>query len=229
MNKDTRNYLWFTRDLEHLFLIPDRVVFMPGMNAINNLKDELKLVSLDALASYKCSRNEAKQHLCAAWQESLESTKQAWLDLYAFSQLIGQSIDLGELGKQFQEGLQMAGPQAQEIFSASQGFVESVVGAAQTQETLSEAEHKEVFKHVFSQLPQLIDQFSEDNLEAAAQDPDAWADKLYRRVFDEADKEKFAKRKEELANDIRNSIAKGLRSAGMKPSTDWKRRKCDKR
>lgn len=222
MDNEFLKHLWFTQDKEHLFLISDRAVLMPGMEVIHNFQEEQKFVLLDALTSYQCSMDEAKRHLYAIWQASLESTKKAWLDLYTFSQKTGESIDLSELGKQFQEGLRMVGPQAQEIFSASQGFVESVVGAAQTQDTLPESEQRELFKRVFSQLPQLLDQFSEDKLDAAAQNPDVWAEKLYRMVFEGADNERHAKRKEELASDIRKSIAKGLRSAGMKPSMDWK-------
>lgn len=221
MDNETPKNIWFTRDLQHVFLIPERAVLIPGMDEIHDMRDNRRLVSVTDLSAYTCSREAAKEHLYAAWQMSLNATKQAWLDLYGFSQQTGEAIDTDELGRQFKEGLEMAGPQAQEIFSAGQGIVESVMEAAQSEHTRPQSEQKELFKHVFSQLPALLDQFSEDKLDAAAQDPDVWAEQLYRMVFEEADKEKHARRKEKLAADVRESIAKGLRSAGMKPTMDW--------
>ncbi len=227
MDREIASNLWFTRDFERIFLIPSRTVVMPGMDAIYDLQENQKLVDLDTLSSCECSRDEAKDYLQSQWQSALASTKQAWLDLYTFSQKTGAGIDLDEFGKQFQQGLQMAGPQAQEIFDASRAFVESVNSAAQTQDDTSDGDQKALFKQVFSQLPQLLDQFSDANIEAAAEDPEAWADKLYHSVFAKLDKEKVEKRKRDLAKSVRASIAKGLRSAGMEPLADWDKKPGD--
>ncbi|MCW5599985.1 hypothetical protein [Nitrosomonas sp.] len=198
---------------------------MSGLDPIYDLQETRKLVSLDTIAPYECSQEDAKTHLQNLWETSLESAKQSWLNLYTFSQKTGQEIDIAELRDQFKQGLQMAGPQAQEIFEASQSLVESITSAANNPANLSESDQKDLFKRVFSQLPQLLDQFSEANLEAAAQDPDVWADKLYQQVFGELDKKKHAERQQRLSDEIRESIAEGLRSVGMTPSIDWEKDK----
>jgi hypothetical protein len=221
MENQSMKHLWFSQDKDAYFLIPCRAVLIPGLDVIQNFREDKKFVSLEALAQYGCTAEKAKQHLYAVWQATLAATKQAWLELYAFSQQSSEEIDMSELGRQFQDGLQAAGPQAQEIFSASRDFVESVVNAAQApQESLSEAEQKDVFKHVFSQLPQLLEQFDRVSLEAATQDPETWAENLYNKVFEKVDREKLARRKEVLAVDIKKSIAQGMRSAGITPSMD---------
>ena len=220
MKKHSSCHLWLTADFRRFFLIPDHTILMSGLDPIYDLQETRKLVSLDTIAPYECSQEDAQSHLQNLWKNSLESTKQAWLNLYTFSQKTDQAINIAELSEQFKQGLQMAGPQAQEIFEASQSLVESITSAANNPENLSESDQKELFKRVFSQLPQLLDQFSETNLEAAAQDPDAWADKLYQQVFAELDQKKHARRKQKLADEIRDSIAEGLRSVGMKPSVD---------
>ncbi|MEM9214093.1 MAG: hypothetical protein AAGD25_07065 [Cyanobacteria bacterium P01_F01_bin.150] len=196
---------------------------MPGLEPIHDFQNKRKLVSFEEISSYECSQEEAQAHLQTLWKGSLESTKQAWLNLYTFSQKTGQEINIAELSNHFKEGLQMAGPQVQEIFDMSQAFVESITTAVDSQENLSEVDQKDLFKRVFSQLPQLLDQFSEANLEAAAQDPDAWADNLYQRVFGEFDKKKHEQRNQRLADEVRESIAEGLRSVGMTPSSDFEK------
>jgi hypothetical protein len=96
-----------------------------------------------------------------------------------------------------------------------------VVAAVNSSEDLPESEQKALFKQVFGQLPQMLEQFSEAGLEQAAQDPDAWADDLYQQVFGEMDAKKQERHRQALADDIRASIADGLRSVGMKPSMDF--------
>ena len=221
MSKEIILEFWFTQDLQRLFLIPTREILLPGLDEIYNLQEKRKLVSLETLSQYSCSQEEAKKHLQNAWKTSLEFTKQAWLNLYTFSQKTGQEINIAELSEQFKQGLQMAGSQAQEIFETSQSLVESITTAANNQENLSETDQKDLFKRVLSQLPQLLDQLSEADLEAAAQDPDAWADRLYQQVFGELDQKKHKQRNQRLTDEVRESIAEGLRSVGMTPSSDF--------
>jgi hypothetical protein len=194
---------------------------MPGLEPIYDLQENQRLVALDALAAFACSPDAAREHLYAEWQDSLEATKQAWLALHSFSERSGQTLDLAGMSKQFQEGLEMAGAQAQEAFAAGQALVESMVATAQNTGSLPESEQKALFKRVFAQLPQLLEQFSDAGLEQAAEDPDAWANKLYQQVFGETEQRKRDQRRQNLANEIRASIAERLRAAGIKPSTDF--------
>ena len=221
MNKGISFHLWLTQDFKQFFLIPNHTILMSGLDPIYDLQENQKLVSLEAISSYECSQEDAQAHLQALWKTSLESTKQAWIDLYTFSQKTGKEINIAELSEQFKQGLQISSPQTQEIFNTSQALVESITAAANNQENISEAEQKALFKRVFSQLPQLLDQFSKANLEAAARDPDVWADNLYQQVFGELDKKKHEQRNQRIADEVRESIAEGLRAVGITPSIDF--------
>lgn len=220
MNKNSTLHLWFSEDSRRFFLIPERARLAPGTETICDLLENRRLVAPEALAGYACSLEEGQQHLHAAWQEALERAKQAWLDLANFAERSGQGIDNAELGRQFQEGLQAAGPEAQEIFATGRDLVESILQAANEMPQLSDAEAQVAFKRAFAQLPEIMEQFSEAALEMAAADPEAWADNLYRQVFGEQEQRKLEQRKQELAEDIRASIEAGLVAAGMKPLAD---------
>lgn len=218
------HHLWFTEDFTRFFLIPERTILVPGLEAICDLRENRRLVSIAALSIYACSQEEGRQHLYTAWQEGLETAKQAWLDLSAFAGRSGQGIDVAEMSRQFQEGFKATGPEAGDIFDMTRDLVESIFRAANEESQISEAEGRAVFKRVFSQLPQLMDQFSRENLEAAAADPEAWAESLYTRVFGEQEQKRLEQRKNELAEEIRASIEARLVAAGMKPLANLERK-----
>lgn len=116
MHHSHSSHLWFSQDLEHFFIIPKRIILMSGLEPIYDLQGNRKLVSYEEISSCRCSQEEAQAHLQVLWKTSLEYTKQAWLNLYTFSQKTGQEINIAELSDQFKEGLQMAGSQAQKNF-----------------------------------------------------------------------------------------------------------------
>lgn len=223
MDESKGRHLWHTPDLTRFFLVPERTILAPGLDPIHDLRGGQRLVALGALAAFACTPEEAKAHLQAAWQASLQEAKQAWLDLYQFSQQTGQALDLDAAARQFREGLALAGPPAEDAFAAGQAFVESVVAAAEDAGALSEDEQKAVFQRVFAQLPELLDQFSDASLARAADDPEAWAKGLHDRVFGEAEARRRDRRRQELADDVRASIATRLRQAGLTPSVDFGR------
>jgi hypothetical protein len=220
MRADTASRLWFTSDLRRCFLIPARTVVRPGREPIYDLEGNESLVHLAALAPFACSPEQARAHLETAWQDALAAARRAWLDLARFAELTGRELDLGELQQQLQEGLGLAGPQAQEAFAAGQHVVESVLAAATGDSSLTESEQHEVFTRVFSQLPHLVEQFSPASLQRAADDPDAWARSLHEQVYGEVERRHREERRQALAEEIRASIAARLREAGVTPAAD---------
>lgn len=215
----TTNGLWVTSDFTRFFLIPARVLPAPGLESIYDMQGNKRLVSLASLALFSCSQERAREHLHAGWQASLAATRQAWLDLYNFCQRTGQELDLNELGRQFREGLDMADERAREAFDMGRALTESVAAAAQG--SGSEAEQQALFKKVFRQLPQLLEQFSDESLERAAEDPEAWAQRLSQQVFGEAEQRRKDRQRQKLAEEIQASIAARLREAGLTPSADF--------
>ena len=221
MNPDVARHLWFTADFGRCFLIPERTVLMPGLDIIRDLRGAQRIVSLSALVPFACTRDEASAHLQAEWRASLASARRAWLDLYEFSQRSGHAMNLDAFGRQIREGLGLAGPEAERSLAAGQAFVESVVGAAQGSDHLSESEQKALFQRVFGQLPELLEQFDATNLARAAEHPEDWARALHDRVFGASDSRERERRRQELADDVRASIAARLREAGITPSADF--------
>jgi hypothetical protein len=227
MTQDVIAHLWFTQDFKQLFLIPERFILAPGLEVIHDLQEQKKLVSLAALTHYECSLDAAQEHLLQVWRNALKESQQAGLNLAKFAQAQDQNLDLTQLRNQLVDSLQMVtpglAPELNDIVTLSQTWVESVVSAAHTSESESDESKQRLFKQVFSQLPQLLEQFSEANLEQASQDPEAWAKQLYQQVFADIEREKHAQHQKKLANDIQQSIAERLRAVGIQPSIDTPR------
>lgn len=70
-------------------------------------------------------------------------------------------------------------------------------------------------------MPGLGELLGEEELNKAAADPDAWAKTLQEQFITPAEKAKLKEKEDKLAKEIRESIAEGLRKAGVKPAEDF--------
>lgn len=216
-----QSQIWSDVNFEHLFLLPDAMELPAGVDTIHNLDGETKLVSIVQLASYACTREEAAIFLRGEWDRQVEASKKAWNRLYEFSNNTGAAYDPEALKNDFLQGFMASGEGAQQSFDAGKNIVEQLLQAAQGDTGASEAEQQEAFKKLFKNVPDLLSKFNAENLDAAALDPEKWANDMYQQAFGEQEKAKHKAAQDKLAKEIQASIAAGLRKAGIKPSDDF--------
>ena len=210
--------LWYSATSKTFFLLPVDIVFPAGNNVLENMSGNTISTNEDWLQAHTCSQQAAQQHLENQWNESVEQSKQAWAQLYRLSELSGRGYDMNNLKKGLLDGLAQQNPGVHQAFEQGKSAVEELLKAVAAGDPGSSEEEKNVFKKIFSQVPGFEELFSQEELEKAAADPDAWAKKLQEQFITPAEKAKLKEREEKLAAEIRESIAAGLRKAGIKPA-----------
>lgn len=223
MDSNSRNSAYrilLTEDADRIFLVPQDIELPPGQDVMQDLEQQQLHVDITALAQYECDRETASKQLNNTWTAALEAAKSSWQRLFSFTQMTSGEAAVESIKTQLQQGIGSIGPEAQEIFNFSQEMVQSISKAAESNANLEEGEQKEQFIKLFSQVPQVMEQFTQENLEEAFKDPDRWADSLYQQMFHDMDRGKLGQRQERLKSEIQESIARGLRKAGMEPSID---------
>lgn len=219
--KNISKQLWFRKDFSSFFLIPSKEVIFPGTIILTNQEGKEKYVNADQIAGFSCTKEEAQEFLQKQWEQALQTAKKSWLDLYEFSRMTGETQDLSVMKEQFIQGLRESGIAADEAFDFGRQFVEQFNETVAGKEPESDEEKQEVFRELLQNLPEVLSFFDEKQLAKAANDPDAWAEKLHQKVFGKMDARKKEKSKEKLAKEIRDSIAQNLRNAGITPSVDF--------
>lgn len=228
IKKEFEGYtLWFSNESGRadIYLLPVKSVFMIGFSILYNLKGQKKHFNIDELKQYICTEEKALLFLRNQWNEALNEAKESWLQLNQFAKMTGLGQDVEELKKSFLHGLESSGANVNQAFDFGKNFVEQFQQAVKNGDLQDKETQQEAFKKIFKNFPEILSYFEEEKLEAAAKNPEVWAKELYQKAFGAEEKKKIEKRKEQLKNDVRASIAEGLRKAGIKPAEDFNKTK----
>ena len=114
----------------------------------------------------------------------------------------------------------MAGDGAEDAFATAMAIVGSLADAPSTFPEGPGFDEAAALRNTFGRLPQLLGQFTDPALDAAASDPDAWARRLSMELFGDPSGGTAVRRRDELSREIQESIAQRLRDAGVQPSID---------
>lgn len=212
--------LWYSKENKSFFLVPAPMNFSPGNDELEDMSENTVKTDLQSLQSYTCTQQQAQQHLENKWKESVEESKKAWSQLYRLTELSGRGYDRNKLKKGLLDGLEQQGPGVKQAFEHGKAAVEELLKAVEAGEPGSAEEEQNIFKKLIKQMPGLGDLMGEEELNKAAADPDAWAKKLQEQFITPAEKARMKEKEDKLAAEIRESIAAGLRKAGIKPAGD---------
>jgi hypothetical protein len=97
-------------------------------------------------------------------------------------------------------------------FEAGQEFVQDFFKSIHDDKA-TDSERQETFRETFKKVPEIMSFFDEDALNKAADDPDAWADEIYHKMFGEVDAKRKEQNKSKLQNEINEEIRKNIEDA----------------
>lgn len=213
MSTETKT-IWFLPGTQTYYHIPASADLGRGSTAIASLKDEQRTVDAERLAAYTITKEQALAALRDEYALQLEHTKEALIALNLFAAHSGQNDEefirqqtTGEFN--FQGGDQP--------FAAGKEIVEDLLGSMRNPGATTK-EQEDAFMRTFGKVPQLMHYFDKENLALAAKNPEKWAKEMHDKLFGEQEAAKKKARSAKLKQEVRESIARGLRQAGMEPN-----------
>ncbi|HYF32567.1 MAG TPA: hypothetical protein VD993_15690 [Chitinophagaceae bacterium] len=213
--------LWYSAAKKTFFLVAAATDLPKGNDELQDMSGNTINTDITLLQPHECTAKQAQQHLEQEWNEAVEQSKRAWAQLYRLTELSGRGYDMEQLKKSLLDGLSTSGSGvAHEAFGHGKAAVEELLKAVEAGDPGSPEEEQNIFKNIFRQMPGLENLMTEEEWNKAAADPDAWAKKLREQFITPAEKAKMKEREDKLAAEIRESIAEGLRKAGIKPAGD---------
>ena len=216
----SRRTLWITADGSRCYLVPSDATFEPGELQVVGPTGATMDVTPASIASHAIGQAEARTYLRGRWDNAVAGLRGAWTELAWFTELTGDDASLEEAISSVREGISSAGDGAEDAVALAAAIVESITHAREEIGEEPDLDERAALRATFGRLPELLQQFLDPALDAAATDPDAWAQRLSTQVFGDPHGGGAARRRRELSNEISASIAQRLREAGIEPSLD---------
>jgi hypothetical protein len=200
---------------KRFFLMPADMELTPGELPVATMDDAVRFVSEAEILPYETVEEVAMAYLRTDYDGLLEDTRQALQRINRFAVLTGRmSTDF--IQQMAQQEFAKLTPEEQQPFTIGRETIEEVLASIQ-QPGATPEQQMESFRKSFAKVPDILKYFDENNLALAAKDPEAWAKMLNEKMFGEQDTAKKKANSERLKREVQESIARGLRSAGMEP------------
>jgi hypothetical protein len=200
---------------KRFFLVPADMELTTGELSVATMDDAVRSVSETEILPYETVEDVAMAYLRTDYDRLLEDTKQALQRINRFAVLTGRmSTDF--IQQMAQQEFAKLTPEEQQPFTIGKETIEEVLASIQ-QPGATPEQQMESFRKSFAKVPDILKYFDENNLALAAKDPEAWAKMLNEKMFGEQDAANKKANSERLKRDVQESIARGLRSAGMEP------------
>lgn len=212
--ESTRYHIWTGTNGDY-FLIPTTIDPKNGKFAIRDLDGNEKSVDLDDITAFKTSEESILTFLKTDYDEKLKSVRESLLTLNAFAAQTGKFNEdqLTEFAKT--EFDKLSGEE-QGPFTFGKEMIEDLM-AGINDKNASPEEQMQNFQKTMGKVPDVMKYFDENNLALAAKDPEAWAKTIHDKMFGEQEAAKKSAYTENLKKEVQESIARGLRAAGMEP------------
>jgi hypothetical protein len=200
---------------KRFFLVPEDVQLTMGELSVATMDDTIRLVSEAEILPYETVEEVAMAYLRTDYDRLLEETKHALQRINRFAVLTGRmSADFVQQMAQQEFG--KLSPDEQQPFTIGKETIQDLLSSIQ-QPGATPEEQMESFRKTFAKVPDILKYFDENNLALAAKNPEAWAKMLNDKMFGDQDAAKKKANSERLKREVQESIARGLRSAGMEP------------
>ena len=207
--------LFYDTANKRFFLVPEEVQLALGEFSVTTMDDTIRLVSEAEILPYETVEAVAMAHLRTDYDRLLEETKHALQRINRFAVLTGR-MNTEFIQNMAQQEFAKLSPEEQHPFTIGKETIEEVLASIQ-QPGATPEQQMESFRKSFAKVPDILKYFDENNLALAAKDPEAWAKMLNEKMFGEQDAAKKKANSERLKREVEESIARGLRSAGMEP------------
>jgi len=214
--------LLISEDKQYVFRLSVDIVIETGDYPVMDMAGMRSMVKRSFIEPFQIEREEILLDLRKKYDESLKQTKRCLTDLTAFVGMFGTTES--RFLEQLTDGWIDDSNDSQEVFNLSKEIVEEVLSSISKKDA-TEKEQQENFKKTMGKIPEVLKYFDTDQLELAAKDPEAWAKAMHEKMFGEQESEKRRADSERLKTEIEESIARGLRSAGMEPISTPKKDK----
>jgi len=212
--------LWLTTDGTRSYIVPYGTVLQPGDLHLVGPGEATIDVAPRSVHRHAVDREEARAYLRERWDQAVGELRDAWMGLVWFGARTGDQLRIEDLVAPIQQGIALAGEDAEEAFATAIAVVESISRGPEISVEGPGFDEAAALRATFGRLPELLEQFTDPALDAAATNPDAWAERLSAQVFGEGHAGMSERRRRELADEVGLSIARRLREAGLTPSTD---------
>lgn len=207
-----QKHVWFHRETMTYYLIASDVLFIEGDYELERFDGITKSVSDSGLEEHTISQEEAEKALREEYDAAMRIARTKMKALARFADLSGKGAN--NEWKDFFKGDDVA-PE----FEAGQEFVQDFFKSIHDDKA-TDKERQETFRETFKKVPEIMSFFDEEALNKAAEDPDAWADEIYEKMFGEVDKKRKEATKKQRQSDINMEIQKNIEEAMKKKQSD---------
>ena len=212
-NKNTQ--IWKSTSTDDYFLIASNESLKPGAYTIEDLNGNQKSVDLKPILPFRTSEENILEFLKSDYEEKLKAVRESLVTLNAFAVRTGK-FDESSLKNLVKTEFDKMSEEEQEPFTFGKELIEDLMSSINDKNATPEQQMAN-FQKTMGKVPEVMKYFDENNLALAAKDPEAWAKTIHDKMFGEEEKAKKAAYTENLKREVQESIARGLREAGMEP------------
>lgn len=212
---DIEKEIWFNSEDKNFFLIPVDIQVSKGEYRIEQFDKNEKFLAKKELIPFLAIEKNILEKLKTDYKQAIEKTKESLVYLNQFAFMTGQ-ITEESIKNIIKTEFDSLKENEQEPFVMGKELVQELIKNVKKTD-LNEEESKEAFKSTFQKVPEILSYFEENKLSEAANDPEAWANEMYQKMYGNIDQKRKSMEKNNLKNEIKESIAKGLRDAGIAP------------
>lgn len=216
MKTPLQQTVWIRKgEKQDYYLVPSDSQFTSGTETVVSLEEEEQKVVLQELEPFRVPEEEVLQFLDNTYRSQLEATKQALIRLNRFAALSGK-MDEDFIRKMAQTEFDRLNPDEQQPFTMGKEMITELLASVQ-QPGVTPEEQLASFQKTFTKVPDILKYFDENNLALAAKNPEAWANEMHEKLFGEQEDAAKQAKTDRLKKEVQESIARGLKSAGMTP------------
>lgn len=212
--------LLISEDKQHVFRLSAGIAIETGEYQVIDMAGNRLMVKRSFIEPFQIEREEILLDLRKKYDESVKQTKRCLTDLTAFVGMFGTAES--RFLEQLTDGWIDDSNDSREAFHLSKEIVEEVLSSISKKDA-TEKDQQDDFKRTMGKIPEVLKYFDTDQLELAAKDPETWAKAMHEKMFGEQESEKRKADSDRLKTEIEESIARGLRSAGMEPISTTKK------
>lgn len=206
--------IYISDNKDRFFRIPESVILEPGETILFDLDGNRHEVDSTRIEQFETPKEVLIQQLRFEYDESVNHTKRCLTTLTGFAAICGETEPY------FLQQLTGSNPDTFSDMTAPFAFGKELVEEllfAQGKKDATPEEQQQDFKKIVEKIPELLKYFDDENLQQAALDPETWANEMHKKMFGDQDNAKKNADIERLKREVQESIANGLRSAGIEP------------
>lgn len=209
----TKKTVWLIDSEACYFIIPDGTVIPQGSDVLTDLHGKQCMADKQALTAFFVSPDEALSFLKLQYTDQISKTKKALMELNVLAAKTGKN-DPSFIDQMIKDGWSNVEQTAP--FAIGKDIVEGLLGHVRETGKTTEEQQADFMK-LFGRVPEITKFFDEKTLAEAAKNPEKWAAQMNEKFFGEEEAAKRKARTEKLKREVQESIARGLRNAGIEP------------